>query len=239
MSHRRSKKSLRATATFSSKMYLAKRFSVSTRTIYRDIDALSSVEGIPVYINKGNGGGIHLLESYTLNRAIFSDRERENLLLAIKTLQATQYPELDIALEKMGAIFKNASNLRAYCRQRWEKRTFRITRLKNLEVMAETFEQKSLPKKEINESNDISELFIFVKLRFQVKVINRLYDYFDDSFLSANDDGSFTLEASLLDGEWLYSYILSFGRFVEILEPEHVRTTIVRRIRETLKIYEN
>lgn len=88
---------------------LAKRFSVSTRTIHRDIDDLSSA-GIPVYINKGNGGGIYLIENYTLNRAIFSDRERENLLLAIKTLQATQYPEMDIALEKMGAIFKNASN---------------------------------------------------------------------------------------------------------------------------------
>ena len=88
---------------------LADRFGVSTRTIYRDIDVLSSV-GVPVYMNKGNGGGIHLLENYTLNRTLISERESENLLLAFNTLRATQYPELDIALEKMGAIFKNAAN---------------------------------------------------------------------------------------------------------------------------------
>jgi len=37
---------------------LADRFGVSTRTIYRDIDVLSSA-GVPVYMNKGNGGEYH------------------------------------------------------------------------------------------------------------------------------------------------------------------------------------
>lgn len=86
---------------------LADRFGVSTRTIYRDIDVLSST-GVPVYTNKGNGGGIHLLESYAIERTLISEQESENLLLAIKTPQATQYPELDMILEKMGAIFKHA-----------------------------------------------------------------------------------------------------------------------------------
>ena len=38
---------------------LAERFEVSVRTIYRDIDALSSA-GIPVYCTQGKGGGIGL-----------------------------------------------------------------------------------------------------------------------------------------------------------------------------------
>lgn len=279
---------------------LADRFGISTRTIYRDIDVLSSA-GVPVYMNKGNGGGIHLLENYAINRMLISEQESENLLLAIKTLQATHYPELDRILEKLGAIFKNTPNhdwvevdfspwgsspneknkfndikramlqrnvirfdyvngegqksdrlaepeklifksnawyLAAYCRQRQEQRTFRISRLKNLEVMTETFERKSLPKQEPKETNNVSQPPISLKLRFHVKVLNRLYDYFDDSFLSPNDDGSFTLEAALPEGEWLYSYILSFGSFVEVLEPEHVRKTIVKRMRQALKIYE-
>jgi len=36
---------------------LADRFNVSTRTIYRDIDDLSGA-GVPVFTNKGSGGGI-------------------------------------------------------------------------------------------------------------------------------------------------------------------------------------
>lgn len=86
---------------------LADRFEVSTRTIYRDIDVLSSA-GVPVYTNKGNGGGISLLENYSLNKTFISEQESESLLLALRTLQATKYPEIDTVLEKIGAVFKNA-----------------------------------------------------------------------------------------------------------------------------------
>jgi len=85
---------------------LADRFDVSTRTIYRDIDALSSA-GVPVYTNKGNSGGISLLEGYTLNKALLSKSESEGLLLAIKALGATSYPETDAIIHKLGSIFKS------------------------------------------------------------------------------------------------------------------------------------
>ena len=51
---------------------LADRFGVSARTIYRDIDILSSA-GVPVFTNKGNGGGISLLEGYSLNKTLVSE----------------------------------------------------------------------------------------------------------------------------------------------------------------------
>ena len=38
---------------------LAEHFGVSKRTIYRDVYALSSA-GLPIYTEKGNGGGISL-----------------------------------------------------------------------------------------------------------------------------------------------------------------------------------
>jgi predicted DNA-binding transcriptional regulator YafY len=87
---------------------LADRFGVSTRTIYRDIDELSTA-GVPVYTNKGSGGGISLLENYSLNKALLTEHERDSLLLALKTLQATKYPEIEGILEKIGAVFKKAA----------------------------------------------------------------------------------------------------------------------------------
>jgi predicted DNA-binding transcriptional regulator YafY len=278
---------------------LADRFEVSTRTIYRDIDILSSA-GVPVYTNKGHGGGIHLIENYTISKALISEQESENLLLAVKTLQATQYPELDIVLEKMSSIFKKVPNhewvevnfspwgslpneqnkfndikramlrhnviqfdyvngegeksnrlaepeklifknnawyLMAYCRQRQEHRTFRISRLKNLEVTTETFESKALPAQAVEEKNAVQQELIDLKLRCKAQALSRLYDYFDETFLIPNDDGSFLLEASLPEGEWLYSYILSFGSLVEVIAPVHVRNIIIQRIQKTLEIY--
>lgn len=45
---------------------LAERLEVSTRTIYRDLDALSGA-GVPVYTERGPNGGCMLMESYRTN----------------------------------------------------------------------------------------------------------------------------------------------------------------------------
>jgi len=87
---------------------LAEHFGVSTRTILRDVDALA-LSGVPVLMKKGYGGGISLLENYVMNKTLMSEQESESLLFAVKTLQATQYPDVDSVLEKMGALFKKAA----------------------------------------------------------------------------------------------------------------------------------
>jgi predicted DNA-binding transcriptional regulator YafY len=87
---------------------LADRFGVSTRTIYRDIDVLSA-SGVPVYSSQGNRGGISILEDYTFSRTLVTDHERDSILLALKTLQAARYPEIDTVLDKLGTIFKHAA----------------------------------------------------------------------------------------------------------------------------------
>ena len=84
---------------------LARRFDVSVRTVYRDIDELSNA-GVPVYANRGAGGGITLLPGYTIDKALLSKSESEGVLLALKTLEATRYPDAGSALEKIGAVFK-------------------------------------------------------------------------------------------------------------------------------------
>lgn len=88
---------------------LSERFNVSTRTIYRDIEDLSSA-GIPVYMNKGKGGGIFLLEEYTLDKNIFDDEEKENILIALKTLTFSNNFKIEKTLEKIEGVF-NGKNI--------------------------------------------------------------------------------------------------------------------------------
>ena len=64
---------------------MAERFGVSTRTIYRWIDALS-VSGIPVYSLKGRGGGIAISEKYALDKRILSEEERIAIVSSVKAL---------------------------------------------------------------------------------------------------------------------------------------------------------
>ncbi|MCL2679123.1 MAG: YafY family transcriptional regulator [Dehalococcoidia bacterium] len=270
---------------------LAERFGVSSRTIYRDIDALSSA-GVPVYTNRGNNGGISLLEDYTLNKAVLSKSESEGLLLALKTMGATSYPEADAIIDKLGSIFKNnlahdwievdfdgwsskvneknrfskirdaiinnqvirfdyvntngdKSNrsaepvklifnaytwyLIAYCLLRNSHRIFRLSRIKNVQVTNQRFTRRELQE---DENHGASLPLVELKLRCDEKALNRLYDTFDGDCISKNDDGSYDLTATLPEEEWLYGYILSFGGYAEVLEPEHIREIIKTRAKE-------
>lgn len=278
---------------------LADRFGVSARTIYRDIDILSSA-GVPVFTNKGNGGGISLLEGYSLNKTLVSEHESESLMLALKTLQAAKYPEIDTVLDKIGAMFKNAEStdwvhidfspwssspneynkfidikkailerkaisfdyvntegnrslrriepmrlifkgqawyLWGYCKTREDFRTFRISRMKNVIVTSEAFERRKPDEYRKHGADEKSKKLVNLKLKFYPEALHRLYDDFDNELIIKNGDGTCNVSVTFPEDEWVYGYILSFGCYLEVLEPDHIREIVADRMRNTLKFY--
>ena len=83
---------------------LAKKFEVSTRTIYRDFDTISAA-GIPIYTTQGKGGGVSLLEDYVLDRSLFSEKEQEQILMALQGIAATKDERAAELLTKLSALF--------------------------------------------------------------------------------------------------------------------------------------
>lgn len=84
---------------------LAERFEVSSRTIYRDIDTLSSA-GIPIYANQGKGGGITLLDNFVLNKSVLSEDEQNEILISLQSFAVTEYPNIDVTFSKLRSLFK-------------------------------------------------------------------------------------------------------------------------------------
>lgn len=89
--------------------HLAGELEVSERTIYRDIDALS-IAGVPVYAERGPGGGCALLDSYrTSLTGLNEDEVRALFMLSIPA----PLSDLGVAGELRAALLKLSAALPA------------------------------------------------------------------------------------------------------------------------------
>jgi len=278
---------------------LSKQFGVSTRTIYRDIDTLS-LAGIPVYSSKGKGGGIELLQEYTIDKSFLSEKEQKNIIFALQSLNAAQFPDIEMTLEKINQVFKNVSKTNwievdfsywgsskeekdkfnilkeavltkrliafdyynsygaktsrlieplklifkskawyvyGYCRLKQDYRIFRISRIRSLSLCDDFFEREMPEDFDIDSDQTKMSQIVLIKLKFSQEAFYRVYDDFDGDTCEYGDDNSLTVTIHLPFDEWIIGYILSFGSFVEVLEPDFVKDIIIKRAEEIIKKY--
>lgn len=84
---------------------LSDLFEVSVRTINRDINKLSSV-GIPIYTEVGRHGGVYLLDSFVLDKALLSEEERRATLLALKSISSVDPKIFTNPYTKLQSLFQ-------------------------------------------------------------------------------------------------------------------------------------
>lgn len=275
---------------------LADKFEVSQRTIYRDIDLLSSA-GIPIYTTKGKGGGIGILDNYVLNKSMLSEGEQNEIIAALQGLSAINYTNVDDVLSKVSEFFGKSNEkwievdfsdwsenqkekfniikesiikkevisieyyssygekskrvieplqlmfkgkswyIVAFCRVRESIRIFKINRIRKIEVLEERFTRcfKEDMDMEITEPSDIQ--CINMKMRVDASQGYRVYDEFSEDEIYKEEDGSFIVSTTYPIGSWVYSYILSYGSYAEVIEPQYLRDEIRKLLRETLNKY--
>lgn len=87
---------------------LADEFEVSIRTIYRDVDVISSA-GIPIYVTTGRNGGIQIADHYKLKNSYFSDEEKKELLAILQSFALVDHTYETALLTKLSAFFKTTA----------------------------------------------------------------------------------------------------------------------------------
>lgn len=273
---------------------LAERFEVSTRTIYRDIEVLSEAK-IPVYANKGNGGGIRLLDDYVLDKSLLSEEEQNQILFAIQSMEKIGNKDDKSVLEKLSSIFNKRKNnwievdfsdwgtdgnvdnsfdiikeavikkrvlefvyynaygqeqkrqaeglqiyfkdkawyLRAYCREKQDFRLFKISRMKNIKILEESFD-RDLP-----ELLEPKRDFKIIRLELEVskELAYRVYDEFRKEDIYQKENGDFVINTEFPENDWVYGYILSFGEYMKVISPKYVKDIIKNRLEKSLKNY--
>ncbi len=88
---------------------LAEKFEVSVRTIYRDIDSLSTA-GIPIYATTGRNGGIQFHEGFVISKSFFSDKERKEILSTLQSVSVLDNFDENGILTKLSALFNIQSD---------------------------------------------------------------------------------------------------------------------------------
>lgn len=78
---------------------------MSIRTIYRDIDSLSSA-GIPIYAIQGKGGGIEIADEFVLSKSLLTEDEKEQIMTALYGLENVNKSYENELLIKLSALFK-------------------------------------------------------------------------------------------------------------------------------------
>jgi predicted DNA-binding transcriptional regulator YafY len=279
---------------------LAERFAVSQRTIYRDIDILG-LAGIPVYTEKGKGGGISLLPDFVLNKSMLSDQEQTEILTALQGLSAVKTGETGKVLERLSTFFNkttvdwlnvdfskwgyedsgyfsdfntailerriaefdylsvygkttrkktrrrvepiqlwfksNMWYIRGFCLSRQEVRTFKLTRIENLHITDKHFTERDLSAITPAESDERKPPEVTLKLKIDKEMFHRVYDEYGESIEKRQKDGSFIVKVTYPEDDWVYGRILSYGEYIEVLEPEHIREIIKKKTSKINKKY--
>lgn len=93
---------------------LASKFSVSTRTIYRDIKALEQA-GVPILTEEGKG--YSLMEHYRLPPIMFTENQANALILAeqlvLKNKDTSFIKDYSEAIDKIKAVLKHSTKDKA------------------------------------------------------------------------------------------------------------------------------
>lgn len=139
------------------------------------------------------------------------------------------------SVQPLKLIFKSKDwYLYSFCLMKNDYRYFKLTRIKTLEILTETFSPISTSPnigKQINIKKTIN-----TKLKFDKHVAFRVYDEFTDE-VTEDEQGNLYVQVNLPDNDFLYSYIFSFAEHVEILEPQILREQINAKLKEMQEKY--
>lgn len=107
-----------------------------------------------------------------------------------------------------------------------------MTRIKNLKAASQSFAKRELPSESAGiEMRSPFEL-VNLKLQFSSEIAYRVYDEFDLEQIKEDEKGNLIVTAEYPLNDWVYGYILSFGKEVVVLEPDHVKKHILEIVNE-------
>ena len=120
-----------------------------------------------------------------------------------------------------------------YCYARNDFRLFKLSRTSNLQLLAETFVPREHPKPQLDFSDAAAARQTTITLRIHRSILERVLDYVASEDITLDGADHYIVRYPLIENDYYYGILLSFGDKCECVEPPHVRAEM-KRIAEAI-----
>ncbi|MGL5856363.1 MAG: helix-turn-helix transcriptional regulator, partial [Cetobacterium sp.] len=128
--------------------------------------------------------------------------------------------------------------LKCFCLEKNEIRLFRLSRITNIRVLDENINLTKLDEAVlIEEKKQVHPEKIKIKLKIDSSQEYRVKDDFLEQDISYDNEKNLIVTLNVPENEWLYGYILSYGSFATVIEPEYIIENIKKRLQKNLSNY--
>lgn len=142
-------------------------------------------------------------------------------------------------VEACRLLYKNKEwYLQAFCRDRLDFRTFKLSRMSETELLDETVTDRELPLEILDHMQFKDEEIQQVTLRVIDKKIDSFISQYGQQCILSVDQNLYTIQIPMTINEWACQYILSFGDACECVEPLELRNAIISMINKLKEKYE-
>lgn len=143
-------------------------------------------------------------------------------------------------VEPLTIAFKwRAWYLFAWCREKEDFRTFRISRMREPEILPSRIKRKDISFEEYlgNQEKKKSIPATELTLRFDASMRTIVEEFHCPDDCSEGPEGSLIVKVSMPEDGWMYGFLLSYGEFVTVLDPPRVRENLKRSAEKIAEKY--
>ena len=147
-------------------------------------------------------------------------------------------------VEPIAIIYKwYAWYMLAYNMAKQDYRTYKLVRMEDVCITEDEFSKEHKSAQDIlndcGNSYQGKDISTRVRMRCRGNAIHRIKEYLNGQLIETCNDGSFIMEIHIVEKEqWWIGVVLSQGKEVEIIEPEHIKERIINSAKDILFLYD-
>lgn len=127
--------------------------------------------------------------------------------------------------------------LQGYCMQKDSFRTFKLSRILNLQVLNITFTPRDFIPRSLSGKDWVDQKLILIQLRIDASLLEKMIELCGEDNVHPDARHTFIVDFPFVPDNMGYNLLLSFGDKCECLGPEFIRQEFTNHIQKLYSIY--